>query len=102
MSFRPDLQALALGVLGEGPAHGYAIARRIASRSEGALSAGEGLLYPALHALEREGHVEAHWEPQDGRPDRKVYTLTESGRRELAKRRESWLAFRRAVDAAMA
>ena len=102
MSFRPDLGALALGVLESGPAHGYAIARRIEAAGPGTLKAGEGLLYPALHALEASGHVTARWEPVSGKPDRKVYELTDEGRRELARRREGWRAFRASVDATLA
>ena len=102
MSFRPDLQALALGVLSEGPAHGYAIARRIEAAGPGTLKAGEGLLYPALHALEAAGYVTARWEPQPGKPDRKVYELTDEGKRELARQRERWRIFRASVDAALA
>ena len=102
MSFRPDLRALALGVLEEGPAHGYAVARRIEASGPGTLKAGEGLLYPALHALEADGYVSARWEPQPGKPDRKVYSLTDEGRRELARKREGWRTFRASVDAALA
>lgn len=101
MSFRPDLQALALGVLEEGSAHGYAIARRIEAAGPGTLKAGEGLLYPALHALEGAGWVSARWEPQAGKPDRKVYRITDEGRRELERKRSAWSAFRASVDAAM-
>lgn len=101
MSFRPDLQALALGVLEEGPAHGYAVARRIEAAGPGTLKAGEGLLYPALHALENGGLVDARWEVQEGRPDRKVYRITDEGRRELERRRNAWRAFRASVDAAL-
>lgn len=101
MSFRPDLQALALGVLEEGPAHGYAVARRIEAAGPGTLKAGEGLLYPALHALEHAGWVSATWEPQAGKPDRKVYRMTDDGRRELERRRNAWRAFRASVDAAL-
>ena len=102
MSFRPDLPAIILGVLSAEPMHGYAIARRIEALGEGHLKAGEGLLYPALHGLEDAGLVEAQWTVQEGRPDRKVYSLTEKGRGELERRRAKWLAFRGAVDAAFA
>jgi DNA-binding PadR family transcriptional regulator len=46
-----------------------------------------GQVYPALDKLQAEGHVTAEVVSQSGRPDRKVYTLTDAGRREL----EAWL-----------
>jgi DNA-binding PadR family transcriptional regulator len=99
MSFKTDLEALILGVLQSADAHGYEIAKRIKSISETALSVGEGQLYPALHALERDGFVSATWIPQEGKPDRKVYSLTEAGRGALREKRKAWAAFAESVSA---
>ena len=101
MAFRGDMDSLVLGALDDGPAHGYEIARRIKARSEEALSVGEGLLYPALHALEREGYVAAEWVPQEGKPNRKVYRLTDTGRGALAKKRKEWQRFAAGVAAVL-
>lgn len=90
--------ALILSVLAEGPRHGYAIAREIKRRSADALSLGEGSLYPALKALERDGFVEGAWEEQAVGSPRRVYALTESGRAELARRRATWRRFAAAID----
>lgn len=95
------MEALALGALDAGPAHGYEIARRIKATSDAALAVGEGLLYPALHGLERDGFVEAEWMPQEGKPNRKVYRLTESGRGALAKKRREWQRFAAGVAAVL-
>ncbi len=83
-------QTMILGVLGREPLHGYAIAREIERSSEGLLSCQEGVLYPALRAMEREGLVSAHWETPTNGPARKIYTLTEAGRGALAKRTQAW------------
>lgn len=101
MAFRGDLDALVLGALDDGSAHGYEIARRIKSVSDDALAVGEGQLYPILHALERDGFVAADWIPQEGKPNRKVYRLTESGRGALAKKRGEWLKFAAGVSAVL-
>ncbi len=101
MRFRSDLEALILAVLDSGPGHGYEIASRIGEFGEGELRVSEGLLYPALHRLEQGGLLEATWVPQAGKPDRRVYRLTESGSKELESRRKSWTAFRRSVDRLM-
>ncbi len=90
---------LILTVLSEGPCHGYAVAREIERRTSHTLSLGEGSLYPALHGLERDGLIGGSWEiPLAGGPARKVYTLTETGQIELAKRRQSWREFVGAIE----
>lgn len=89
---------LILAVLAGGPRHGYAIAREIERRSADALSMGEGALYPALRALEREGHVTSQWEPQPSGPARRVYTLTDAGQARLAQQVQTWRKFAQAVD----
>ena len=87
-----------LAVLGDGPLHGYAIARRIEERSGNALKFKEGTLYPALHALERQGFVASHWETAGSGPARKVYTLTAAGHAELARRTATWRQFSTAIN----
>jgi PadR family transcriptional regulator PadR len=81
-----DLPALILAVLGTQPLHGYAIARDVERFSDQALHMKEGTLYPALRVLEQDGLIVGTREPQPKGADRKVYALTETGRREMAKR----------------
>lgn len=81
-----DLPALILAVLGAGPSHGYAIARAVERLSDQALHMKEGTLYPALRVLEQDGLIAGTWQAQDKGADRKVYTLTEAGTKEMAKR----------------
>lgn len=87
-----------LAVLGDGPLHGYAIARRIEERSNNALKFKEGTLYPALHALERQSFVKSNWETTGTGPARKVYTLTAAGHAELVRRTETWRNFSDAIN----
>ncbi len=91
------LALLILATLQDGPAHGYALARTIERRTENALQLREGTLYPALHALERDGLVVSAWEtPENGR-ERKTYTLTESGSKKLTEWSAGWQQFADAV-----
>lgn len=92
---------LILAVLADGPRHGYAIAREIERRSQDALKVGEGALYPALRALEREELVQSEWQTQDSGPARRVYTLTDAGRARLAASLSSWTRFSQAVNAVL-
>jgi DNA-binding PadR family transcriptional regulator len=91
---KTDLESLVLGVLGSGPMHGYGIVRQIKGESA-LLKVGESQLYPVLRRLEERSLITGSWEIQDGRPARKVYTLTEEGTRALAKRRKEFDAYSR-------
>lgn len=89
---------LVLAVLREGPLHGYGIAREIERRSEQALRCKEGTLYPALHALERDGLIAGEWRREENGRERKVYVLTPAGQAALAERAQLWTRFSSAVE----
>lgn len=76
-----DVRTLCLAVLSKGEATGYEIKKAF---EEGPFAhfqrASFGSIYPALSRLLAEGLVEAQAMEQDGRPDKKVYRLTASGR----------------------
>jgi PadR family transcriptional regulator, regulatory protein PadR len=93
------LDLLLLAVLADGPLHGYAAIEEL--RRRGDFDLPEGTVYPALHRLEDAGAVSSRWSSESGRR-RRVYSLTRSGRRELAKRREEWQTFSSAVGAVVA
>jgi len=86
--WKGSTSVLILATLAEAPRHGYAIAREIERRSNALIAMGEGSLYPALMALEREGLIVGEWvtPPAGGGPARKVYTITDEGQGALAKR----------------
>ena len=52
---------LVLAILVEGDSYGYAIIKRVAEMSGGHLQWTDGMLYPVLHRLERQGYVAAKW-----------------------------------------
>ncbi len=76
-----DVKTLCLGVLTLGDASGYEIKKHF---EEGPFAhfhaAGFGSIYPALSALHADGLVTCTEIPQDGRPDKKVYHISEAGR----------------------
>ena len=84
-------------VTGGGRGFGYAIAREVNRRTEGALKFKQGTLYPVLHGLERDGLVAGAWEHPEGERPRKVYAITETGKAELARRTKVWDRFTRAI-----
>jgi DNA-binding PadR family transcriptional regulator len=61
-----------------GPAHGYELRKRVEETTGFVLH--NNSLYPALRRFEEAGAVTKTAEPQQGRPGRLVYTLTDVGR----------------------
>ena len=88
---------LVLAVLKDAPLHGYGIAREIERRSANALKFKEGTLYPALHALEREGMITGQWHKEGNARERKVYTITPAGLGALDRRARTWTDFATAI-----
>ena len=78
-----DVKTVCLGMLDAGPASGYDLKKEFESSFAHFFAAGFGSIYPALSALAGEGLVSFREVPQEGRPDRKVYEITEAGRRKL-------------------
>ncbi len=74
---------LVLGLLSETPMTGYDIKKRVGTALKSVTRASYGTLYPTLHRLLNEGAVKVEEKPQESRPTRKVYEITERGRREL-------------------
>ena len=81
---------LVLGILAEGDSYGYAIVKRVNELSGGQMQWTDGMLYPLLHRLERNGHVRASWGTSETGRRRKHYAITEAGLATLAERRAQW------------
>jgi PadR family transcriptional regulator PadR len=86
-------RVLILAMLAEQPMYGYQIAKELKRRSKGYFAFKEGTLYPALHAMEREGLLSSEWQVVDKGPSRKYYHLKENGRTVLADSTKEWTTF---------
>ena len=80
-----DVKTVCLGMLTDGPASGYDMKKCFESTFGHFFPAGYGSIYPALATLARDGLVELEEIPQEGKPDRKVYSITSNGRDALDK-----------------
>ena len=76
-----DLKYVILGLLKEEPRHGYDIISVLKERSHGFYAPSPGAIYPTLQLLEEMGYVTAA--ERDGK---KIYTITDEGRRFLVER----------------
>ena len=92
------LDVLILRRLIFGPEHGQGIARAIQQTSADELLVEHGALYPALQRLEAQGLISAKWGTSANNRKARYYTLTKTGRAQLAKQSDRW----RRLAAAMA
>jgi len=79
---RGDVRTAILAVLEDEPRHGYEVITELETRSGGRWRPSPGSVYPTLQMLEDEGLVTG--EERDGK---RVFSLTDAGRGELAERR---------------
>lgn len=75
-----DVKTVCLGMLTDGPASGYDLKKQFESTFAHFFAAGYGSIYPALSSLAEQGLVSCEEIPQEGKPDRKVYEITDEGR----------------------
>lgn len=87
MSGVPEL--LLLRLLDQSEMYGYELVRSIRAATGEAISLGEGVIYPVLHALERNGALRSRRKAVGGRT-RVYYSLTAKGRKRLDKLRQDW------------
>lgn len=88
-----------LSLLSEEPLYGFEIAKQIGERTGGALQFTLASLYPLLYELEKHGYVEGRWQANRAGRDRRYYSLTPAGRRQLAPLKKEWHSFFQALDA---
>jgi len=79
-----DVRLVALYFIEQQPRHGYDLIKAVEERSNGVYSPSPGIVYPALTYLEEAGFVTS---ATDG--NKKLYTITEEGRRHLEDNREA-------------
>lgn len=93
---RGHLETMVLSCLEESESHGVEIIARLDKAGCGLLKLKEGSLYPALYRLEAAGCVVVARleQPESGRgAKRRIYKITQKGKRQLAKGRLEWTEF---------
>jgi transcriptional regulator len=73
-----------------GPLHGFGIARRLEQVSNDLLHLNQGTLYPALLRLEQKGWIRSRWGASENNRRARFYSLTKSGRKQLAEEARNW------------
>ena len=79
-----------LELLSAEPMYGYALGEQLTARTGDILSLGRGSLYPLLYNLEAKGFVKAEKREIENGRSRRYYTITDVGKRQLAKQKKQW------------
>jgi PadR family transcriptional regulator PadR len=95
------LDMMILQVIALEPQHGYAIATRLQQMSQDVLQVQQGSLYPALHRLEKKGWLAAEWKESEQGRMAKIYSLTKTGRKQLAEEAANWRRMSTAIGLVM-
>jgi DNA-binding PadR family transcriptional regulator len=95
---RGSAEIAILSLLAEQPLYGFEISKQIEDRTSGALSFTLASLYPMLYELEKRGWIAGNWQANDAGRDRRYYSLTTAGKKQLAPLREEWRSFFHALD----
>jgi DNA-binding PadR family transcriptional regulator len=79
-----EIDLVILGLLMGAPLHGYMIKQAIEGNyGDRYFKVSNSALYPALARLEKEGYIEGKRELQEAVPDKKVYHITEAGKKKI-------------------
>lgn len=95
MNINKDLIAasstpLVLAILAEGESYGYAIIKRVRELSGDQMQWTDGMLYPVLHRLERQGYIASGRRQVESGRQRKYYRITNMGRQQLSEHKLQW------------
>ena len=92
------LELLILKTLSRGTMHGYGIAQHIHQAVDDVLRIEDGSLYPALYRMEERGWLQSKWGVSENNRRAKFYSLTRSGRKQLAGECDNWERVSRAIS----
>jgi len=70
-------------ILLNGKNYGYQIIQSVKRISGGQLEWSDGMLYPVLHRLEKDGFIRSQWTISEEGRRRKYYSITDLGHKEL-------------------
>jgi PadR family transcriptional regulator PadR len=91
----PELMLLRL--LKNREMYGYELVQAIQDETAEVIVLGEGVVYPVLHGLERDGALKSRRKSVNGR-SRVYYSITAAGQRRLGDLTDTWMKLNHAVQ----
>lgn len=95
---RGSAELAILSLLARESLYGFEISKRIEEESDGALRFSLASLYPMLYELEKRGWIGGRWQANRAGRDRRYYSLTPEGRKQLVPLKREWRSFFQALD----
>jgi PadR family transcriptional regulator PadR len=89
---------LVLSILGRGESYGYAIIQEVRKLSDSEIEWTDGMLYPVLRRLEKQGLVRSEWHAGETSKNRRYYYINRSGRTALQEHKRQWLVTNRVFN----
>ena len=90
-------EPLILSLLAQGENYGYGLIQQVREMSGDRIRWTDGMLYPVLHRLEKQGQIKSQWKTGETGRKRKYYSIKKEGRTALAQAQDQW----RLVDATL-
>ena len=87
-----------LSILLNGENYGYQIIQSVKRISGGKLEWSDGMLYPVLHRLEKDGFIRSKWKISEEGRRRKYYSITDMGQKELEADMAQWKSVHEALS----
>lgn len=78
--------------------YGYQIIQSVKRISGGQIDWSDGMLYPVLHRLEKDGFIRSRWIISEEGRRRKYYSITDLGREELEADMTQWKSVHEALS----
>ncbi len=85
-----------LAVISSEDQYGYEIAKRL--RESGFIDIGDASVYGTLRRLESSGSLKSYFMESEDGPNRKYYSLTKLGTKELLSAQQTWVEFSNTMD----
>lgn len=98
-SLRTSASLMLLSLIEKKDMYGYEIIETLRHASKNIFDLKEGTLYPMLHRLEKQGFLKSYNQKTESGPNRKYYTLTDKGAKQLVEEKEAWSIFSGAINA---
>ena len=95
------LDLMILTIVRREPLHGYGIAQRLKSLTQGTFQINPGSLFPALYARERDGKLTCEERLSENNRTARYYVLTSLGRKELEHAEKRWERVTAAIAAVL-
>jgi PadR family transcriptional regulator len=84
-------EPLILSLLSRGESYGYALIQAVKELSGNRIEWTDGMLYPVLHRMEREGWIQSRWRESENGRKRKYYSIKKDGKKALEEQRDQWI-----------